>query len=58
MLNINPFYILDGKEISKEKIDKIDSKLIKNMIVLKGENAIKKYVLKGENGVIEATLKQ
>tara|TARA_R110001583_G_scaffold193815_1_gene363161 strand:- start:820 stop:2553 length:1734 start_codon:yes stop_codon:yes gene_type:complete len=54
----NPLYILDGKEISIEELDKIDSKSIKNMNVLKGEEAIKKYGDKGKDGVIIIVLKK
>jgi len=52
-----PLYVLNGKEISKEEINKIDSKSIKTMNVLKGEEAIKKYGKKGKYGVIEITIK-
>jgi hypothetical protein len=48
-----PIYILNGKEISKEEMSKIDPKSIKSMNVLKGESAIKKYGEEGKNGVIE-----
>jgi hypothetical protein len=54
---ITPLFILNGKEITKEELNKIDSKLIKNMNVLKGEKAISKYGEKGKNGVIEIVLK-
>ena len=50
-----PLYILDGKEVSKGEIKKIDRKTIKSMNVLKDEVAIKKYGEKGKDGVIEIT---
>lgn len=53
-----PLFILDGKETSKEELNKIDTKIIKSMNVIKGEEAIKKYGDKGKNGVVEITIKQ
>ncbi len=55
---VNPLYILDGKEISKEELNKIDAKIIKSMNVIKGEDALKKYGDKGKNGVVEIIIKQ
>lgn len=55
---VNPLYILDGKEISKEELNKIDAKIIKSMNVIKGEEALKKYGDKGKNGVVEIIIKQ
>ncbi|WP_372768340.1 M56 family metallopeptidase [Lutibacter sp.] len=55
---VNPLYILDGKEISKEELNKIDAKIIKSMNVIKGEEALKKYGDKGKNGVVEIVIKQ
>ena len=50
-----PIFILNGKEISKEKMDKIDTNNIESMHVLKGKKAEEKYGDKGKNGVIEIT---
>ena len=47
-----PLYILDGKEVSKEVVDKMDSDDIESIEVLKGESADKKYGEKGKNGVV------
>ncbi|WP_299521395.1 M56 family metallopeptidase [Winogradskyella sp.] len=48
----NPLYIVDGKEVSKEKFTKLNPKKIESVTVLKDESAIKKYGDKGKNGVI------
>ena len=52
-----PLYILNGKEISKEELEKIDPKSIKSVNVLKDEKAINKYGQKGKDGVIEISTK-
>ena len=49
----SPLYILDGLEISKLEMKKIDPDSIEKMSVLKGDKAIDKYGAKGKNGVIE-----
>lgn len=54
----NVLIIFDGKEISKEEMQKIKPENIKSMQVLKGENAIEKYGDKGKDGVIIITKKQ
>lgn len=56
--NKKPLIIIDGKETSNGTLDKIDSKTIKKMEVLKGESAINKYGEKGKNGVILITTKK
>lgn len=56
-LEKQPLYIIDGKEIEKEKFN-VDPQTIERINVLKGEKALKKYGSKGENGVLEITLKQ
>lgn len=48
----DPLFILDGKEISKEKMEDIAPENIESMNVLKGEMAIKKYGEKAKDGVI------
>ncbi len=53
-----PLIIINGKKISKNEMKKLDSKKIKNINVLKGENAINKYGKKAKNGVIEITTKK
>lgn len=56
--NEKPLYILNGEEISAEKMNTIDKETIESIDVLKGENAVKKYGEKAENGVIIITTKQ
>ena len=53
-----PLYLLEGKEITKEKLGKINPDTIQSINVLKGDNAIKKFGSKGKNGVIEIILKK
>lgn len=53
-----PLYIVEGKEITKEEMKKIDPKTIDNINVLKDESATKKYGDKGKNGVVEVNLKK
>ena len=53
-----PLYLLDGKEITKEKLGKINPDTIQSINVLKGDNATKKFGSKGKNGVIEIILKK
>ena len=52
-----PIFFLDGKEVSKEVIDELDSDNIEKMEVLKGDSATKEYGDKGKNGVIIITTK-
>jgi hypothetical protein len=52
-----PLYLLDGKEVSKEEVDRIDPSTIQLINVLKDESAIKKYGDKAKNGVVEIRLK-
>ncbi|MEI7587568.1 TonB family protein [Runella sp.] len=51
-------WLLDGKEMAKEQIQKLSPDSIQSMNVLKGEEATKKYGEKGKNGVIEITTKK
>jgi bla regulator protein blaR1 len=53
-----PLYIVDGKEISKEEMNKIEPDTIESVSVLKGDSAAKKYGDKGKDGVVEITLKK
>lgn len=53
-----PIFMLDGKEISKEEMEKINPDAIESISVLKGDSAAKKYGEKGANGVIEIILKK
>ena len=53
-----PMMILDGKEISSEDFEKLDTDKIEKVEVLKGESATKKYGEKGKDGVIIITSKK
>ncbi|MGJ8592864.1 MAG: hypothetical protein ACSHXF_09965 [Aquaticitalea sp.] len=52
-----PLMLLDGKEISSSEMSNLKSSEIKNVIVLKGDEAVKKYGEKGKNDVIYITTK-
>ncbi len=53
-----PIFFIDGKESTKEKMEKLDSDQIESINVLKGKSAIKKYGKEAEDGVIEITTKK
>lgn len=53
-----PMILLDGKEISSEKMDKLDSDKFESIHVLKGDKAIQKYGDKAKNGVVEIITKK
>ncbi|MCM4164654.1 MULTISPECIES: M56 family metallopeptidase [unclassified Arenibacter] len=50
--------LMDGKEISKNEMDKIDPETIKSVEIWKGPKSIEKYGDKGKDGVIEITMKK
>jgi len=50
--------IVDGREIKKSEMDKINPTDIKSVTVLKDKKATDKYGEKGKNGVIEIELKK
>lgn len=50
-------YVVDGKIVTKEEVDKIDTNTIKSVNVLKEKYATDKYGDKGKNGVVEITTK-
>jgi len=54
----NPLFILDGKEITREEMEKLNPEAIKSISVLKDASAIEKYGNKASNGVVEIYLKQ
>ena len=51
-------YVLEGKVITKEEMNKIDPKQIKSIDVLKDEKAVAEFGEQGKNGVIKITLKK
>lgn len=48
-----PLFVLNGNEISREILDKIDPKIIDSVKVLKDHTSIEKYGEKGKFGTIE-----
>ena len=54
----NPLIIMDGKESTKAKMEKLDPDKIESMNVIKGEQAFQKYGKKAKDGVIEITTKK
>jgi len=54
----DPIYVLNGVEISKSDLEKLDKDTIEKMLVLKGDEAINKYGNKAKNGVIEIYTKK
>ena len=54
----SPLFIVDGKPMSKEELNKINGNQIKIINVLKGESAIEKYGEDGKNGVVEFVTKK
>jgi TonB-dependent SusC/RagA subfamily outer membrane receptor len=52
-----PLFFVNGKEIKQEEVNKIDSKNIESIQVLKNKDATDKYGARGENGVILIKLK-
>ena len=56
--NVQPLYVVDGKEMKWTDIQKIDPAKIESMTILKNEDATKKYGEKGKNGVVVIQLKK
>jgi hypothetical protein len=52
-----PLYLLDGKEVSKSYLEKLDPETFESVVVLKDPKVIEKYGDKGKNGVIVAKTK-
>ena len=55
--NVEPLYILQGKEVTKDAIKGLLSDDIETVNVLKGETARVTYGEKGRNGAVVVTLK-
>lgn len=53
-----PLYILDGKEVTKARLSKINPSDIESINVLKNKSAINKYGALAKNGAIEVRLKK
>lgn len=52
-----PLFILNGKKISYEEMNRINPSHIKSISVLKDKAAVEKYGSDGKNGVVEISLK-
>lgn len=52
---VDPLYMIDNKESTKEQVDNLDKRTIKSVDVWKGEQAISKFGEKGKNGVVVIT---
>ena len=50
--------VLDGEEISADRLSQLDPSRIDAMTVLKGEQGVERYGEKGAEGVIEITTKK
>jgi N-acetylmuramoyl-L-alanine amidase len=55
---VDPLYIINGKEYTKEQMSALEPNQIESIDVLKGESAITLFGDKGKNGVIKITLKK
>jgi bla regulator protein BlaR1 len=51
-------YLVDGKEVKKEVVDKLNPDNVASVNVLKGDVAIKKYGEKAKDGVVEIITKK
>lgn len=56
--DIEPVYIIDGKESTKEEMKKLEPSEIESIDVSKGESAKEKFGKKGKNGVVEIKTKK
>lgn len=54
----NPLIFIDGKEVSKEEMEKLDQNTMGTIEVLKGDKAVEKYGEKAKDGVILITTKK
>lgn len=57
-LNDEALYKIDGKEVKKAEVDKLNPDDIESVNVFKGNKAIEKYGEKAKNGVVEITTKK
>ena len=57
-LDAAAIYYIDGEEVSKDAVEKINPEKIHSMNILKGENAIKAFGDKAASGVVAITTKE
>ena len=55
--NENPLILLDGKEITKQEMEALDTDTVKTIEVIKDDNNVKKYGEKAKDGVVIITSK-
>ncbi len=55
---VDPLYILDGEQITQEKMSEINPETVESVTVLKDKSATAVYGEKGKNGVIIINLKR
>lgn len=53
-----PMILLDGKEIDKKDMEKLDPETIEDVRILKSEESVKKYGKKAKDGIIIITTKK
>lgn len=51
-------YIVDGKKVSREELDKLSAEQIKSVVVLKGKAAVEKYGDEAQRGVLLISTKE
>ena len=51
--DLNPLFIIDGREVKMEEVNKLIPQEIESVNVLKGEKALNKYGEKAKYGVVE-----
>ncbi|MEM8523322.1 MAG: M56 family metallopeptidase [Bacteroidota bacterium] len=56
--NLQPLYILDGKVVSKQEVEEVNSNNIKQVLVHKNEKAVERFGEKGRDGVVEIITKK
>lgn len=58
MKNSDLLYVVDGKRVSYRKFSALDASTIREINVLNGESAERKYGRRGRNGALEITTRQ
>lgn len=56
--NADPIYVIDGKIVDKDMLEKIDANEIDSIQVWKGEKSFEKYGEIGKDGAVEIYMKK
>lgn len=56
--NADPIYVIDGKIVDKDMLEKIDANEIDSIQVWKGEKSVEKYGEIGKDGAVEIYMKK